>query len=353
LSARRTRQHVHTNNRQGGGGRKIAASNASIPARRDKLSKTISQAVLSLFATSWCDSSQPWLFGTWEETHIAQRNHSLRWHEVLPPLHEALRAVALDRKPVQKLGFGAVYSFGLASPGDTPAMLHRAFPRSHIYGFDSFQGLPAEEDHAPSRVASWRRGAMRPRPETTPGKIVASAGGKKWMTLIIGPYSDTLGGKGGSLTVRHRLGRALYVDIDVSLHSSAALVLTWLVQQRVLRVGTLVGYESFWSISCHRYHVSSAPASSHGQRVLTPLELGVGLAHAEATSKFGLRWQCVAGPCKLPQTIRSCHPHNNWAPVFMLTQIGAAEPDTGFEFERREVVKWMNAYPVCGTMRDL
>ena len=309
--------------------------------RRDKLPRAITLAVSALFASSWCDESQPWLFGSWEETHLLQQQSSLRWHEVLVPLKEALRQVASEQRPTQRIGTGSVYSFGLASPGATPAMLHRAFPRSHIYGFDSFAGLP-DEDHAPSRMSNWRRGSMKS--STTPDKVVASAGGKRWMTLTAGFYRKTLT---TALATQLRLGRALFVDIDCELHSSTSVVLEWLFKNRIVRVGTLVGYDDWWTISCNNFRVST------GKRILSPLDVGEGLAHAEATKKHGLVWHCVAGPCRLPKTIRGCHVNNNWAPVFMLTTIGSSEPSTGFEFERFEMVKWMNSYPVCSSMRDM
>jgi len=143
------------------------------------------------------------------------------------------------------------------------------------------------------------------------------------------------------------------------LHSSTSTVLEWLLQQRMLRVGSLIGYDDWWTIPCNHHRVARQKARlpKNGQNtkstVLSPLKVGEGLAHAEVTRKYGLRFLCLAGPCRMPPSVTKCHVHNNWAPVFMLTAIGATGSDTGFSFTPKGMNAWMAHYPVCHKVHDM
>lgn len=102
-------------------------------------------------------------------------------------------------------------------------------------------------------------------------------------------------------------------------------------------------------ISCNHFRVSN------GTKVLHPLDVGEGKAHRELTLKFGLKFTCVGGPCKLPPTTTSCHPNNHFAPIFMLSAIGVpkGEEDAGFDFKPGDLVKWMGASRACAAVRDM
>ena len=228
-------------------------------------------------------------------------------------------------------------------------MLHAAFPQQRIFAFDSFEGLP-EEDHASSRLPNWRAGHLKPwGGGKTPELLIKRTGGPEVLTIVKGFYNESLT---PGLAHQRRLGsrRAQFVDIDCDLHSSTATVLDWLLSERLLRPGGLVGYDDWWAIPCNHFRVSEHT------KVLSPLEVGEGLAHAEMARKHGVRFKCVAGPCRMPPAFSACHVHNNWAPVFMVTAVGvpAGEATHGFELTRRdELMAWMDRNAVCSAIRDL
>ena len=135
---------------------------------------------------------------------------------------------------------------------------------------------------------------------------------------------------------------ALYVDVDCDLHTSSIDALDFLFANGLVGVGTLVGYDDWWTIPCVRYH------SSRPRRPPSPLAVGEGLAHAQIAQKYGVRFVCVAGPCQ-PSIVRG-DLHDNWAPIFVVAEIGApqVEVDHGFHFGGpQEEARWMSSYPVC------
>jgi hypothetical protein len=50
--------------------------------------------------------------------------------------------------------------------------------------------------------------------------------------------------------------------------------------------GSIVGYDDWWVLPC-----------GAGNDHLHPLSVGEGRAHAEAAEKWGVTFQCLAGPC--------------------------------------------------------
>ena len=136
--------------------------------------------------------------------------------------------------------------------------------------------------------------------------------------------------------------------------------------------------------------VDSQYRVSGRREVLSPLEVSEGLAHAEMARKHGVRFVCLAGPCRMPAKMAACHVHNvrasdhptdilqtsykqgakqacgappfesgaasqNWAPIFMVAAVGVAadEVDVGFEFTTQEMARWMDTNQVCGSLRDM
>ena len=316
--------------------------------------QSLGALVAKKFASSWCDPSRPTVFDkdfmrrlphvacTFELSRMEQPHYSLCWHDMLPPLHHALAAVGTELG-LPHLATGSALAFGVASPGLTPPILHRALPHAYIYGFDSFEGLPGE-DHAASRMWNWRKGNLRAPAHVTPEHIVARSGGPNTATIVRGFYNETLT---ADVAARLQLGRALYVDIDCDLHTSTVSVLDWLLANRIVRLGSLIGYDDFWTIPCNNYRASGR------KKILSPLEVGEGLAHAEMAMRHGVRFTCVAGPCRMPPTVSSCHAHNNWAPVFMVDAVREGEGDPGFEFSMAEVAQWMATNKVCTKLHDM
>ena len=290
-------------------------------------------------AASWCNRSigtfmSPPFKWTWDTSHTVQYVYSLAWHEVVPHLVHAMR-LARDAHPGQT-GFdildGDVYAFGVAQAGTLP-LLRLAFPGAQMFGFDSFRGLPLE-DHAASAERGWGEGKFQPR--ISPSALTARSsvqGGRT--TLIQGFFNESLT---TTLVHKHAMRAALFVDIDCDLHSSTFSALEWMLSNELLRVGSLVAYDDFWTIPCHRFHVN--------RRTVSPLEVGEGLAHQELTVRHGVIFRCVAGPCKVPPSAAECHVNQNWAPVFMV--VGFARGGvTGLSFSQEAQVQWMQTSRVC------
>lgn len=313
------------------------------------------------FARRWCNRSSPTLFGSWERVHLLQRRYSGQWREMLAPLLAAL-GEARDAHPRAALGTPGddVYVFGIGQ-GHSMGMLRKAVPGSRIFGFDSFKGLPGEDDQA-SALKTWAAGWLPPAKGVTPASMELAAGGRPHAYVIPGFYDKTLttalltsfSGRGEGTTAvtttdARAMGAAAYVDIDCDLHVSTVAALDWLFAQRLIRPGTLVGYDDWWTISCNHHRVS------RWARVVDPLTVGEGLAHAQMVAKHGVRFRCVAGPCRPPPSVFDCHPHNNFAPIFLVEAVGLTDvstQSTGFAFENADMQRWMNASWVCHSLRD-
>lgn len=254
------------------------------------------RAIHDNYASRWCDSSRKAILacagctmvcGDWQCTHGVLPKYSLTWHEMLAPLtHALLHASRIDPAYARfALGTGDAFAFGMAH-GHSMPMFRKTLPTStRIFGFDSFHGLPAEDDEA-SKMNGWKQGAFKPKHSiwVTPAKLELSAGGRP-SAIVVRPPPDffsifllfywsalrtcspslddallrsladhaterpsplqTPGFFDTSLTAavvaRHNMTRALYVDIDCDLHSSTTTALDWLLAHNLMRVGTLIG----------------------------------------------------------------------------------------------------------------
>lgn len=312
------------------------------------------------FARRWCNRSSPTLFGSWEKVHLLQRRYSGQWREMLAPLIAALGdAHSMHMRAALVTPGDDVYVFGIGQ-GHSMGMLRKALPGSRIFGFDSFQGLPAEDDQA-STLKTWAAGWLPPVKGVTPTSMELVAGGRPNAYVIPGFYDKTLtpalltsfaaNDTSAAVTVTdvRAMGAATYVDIDCDLHVSTVTALDWLFTHRLVRPGTLIGYDDWWTISCNHHRVS------RWAHVVDPLTVGEGLAHAQMVAKHGVRFRCVAGPCRPPPNVFDCHPHNNFAPIFLVEAVGLTDvtrQSSGFAFEPLDMHRWMNASWVCHSLRD-
>jgi hypothetical protein len=284
---------------------------------------------------------------TWSNVHHKVfRRYTMRWHDVLPFILSAMRSHCVAPPGDD------VYVFGVAI-GEGLPMLHQIFPTSRLFGFDSFKGLPSEQ-HAGSRIAGWGEGKFH-NTRLDLNKLVRDSGGEERVRLVSGFFNESLS---PALVGREAMRPARYVDIDCDLHVSSVDALGWLFANGLVRVGTLIGYDDWWTISCYRFHhVRAERTSPHWARPYptaaymhstSPLDVGEGRAHRQMVARYGIRFVCVAGPCKpsaAPGDI-----FDNWAPVFLVAAIGEAADHVshGFEFggpadERR----WMRESSPC------
>ena len=166
-----------------------------------------------------------------------------------------------------------VYEFGVYTGVTMRDMARRVHGFGHLYGFDSFMGLPNET-----------RGEKLEGPHWKPGGFSAADAMGEWRladltdklrtrirypntTLVAGFYSDVLT---STLRSTHPFQPALLVDIDVDLHSSALECLTWLIEEKLLVAGTVVRYDDWRNIN---------------QRG------GEARAHREVTKRYGITWR--------------------------------------------------------------
>ena len=325
---------------------------------------------------TWCDPKIGWLHKamhksgprqgefkwarTWHSSHGEWKNYALVWHELVPHL-----VVALEKATSEMVGSSAqhheslrqlaqrgdVYAFGVAQ-GHNLEILHDILPKRRLYGFDSFLGLPAEDD-AGSRIAAWKEGDFKAR--ATPEAIARAAGGSTFAKVFSGFFNETLT---PALAAAEHMRPAIFLDVDCDLHASTVSVLDWAFTQRIARVGTLIGYDDFWTVPCDQHRKAERAAksaasaggtagASHG--LGSPLLVGEGKAHLEMTQKHGLRFECVGGPCRVAPTLTSCHKHNGWAPIFVVTAVGSPDPDPGFNFTE-SMREFMSAHKTCRTL---
>ena len=117
-------------------------------------------------------------------------------------------------------------------------------------------------------------------------------------------------------------------------------------------MGTLLGYDDWWVVPCNkRYRGRGERGRPDTRSNVDPLTVAEGLGHAEMAQKYGVHFACVAGPCRPPPVdSATCDLYNNWAPIFLVTAVGASVPHDGFEFSSAEVASWKAGIRVCKTV---
>lgn len=216
--------------------------------------------------------------------------HKISWRQFcLPDLIE----------PIE--GLGGIYEFGVFSGHSLQEIVNiynrKKVPYSAVLGFDSFDGIPLEtaepifnpawdrrENHyfnafnaqdyykisGPENVAKYIHNSME--------DILHSC----HLAMITGYYCDTLT---SDLATRikntYHIGennyKASYVDIDVDIYTSAIEALEWMFSNKLLDVGTLVGYDDW--------------GGTPGYKTMAD---GESRAHREITEKYGVTWEQVA-----------------------------------------------------------
>ena len=271
------------------------------------------------------------------------------WHAAIPHLQRAMSAAPQGGEGGQSLAKvlkeGEIYAFGVAHAGSIPVH-HREFPERRIYGFDSFAGLPPEQGSQESKISTWRTGQFRPNAANTPERIEALGGGKA--TIYKGFFNETMT---ATLAKAEGMRPAFFVDVDCDLFISTHQALDWLFLNGLLKVGTLVGYDDWWTVPCHKRFLSrGAGFRPPGTGInIDPLDVAEGLAHANIAQKYGVHFACVAGPCRMPPVAPAkCDILNNWAPIFVITRFATdGTYDTGFSFTKEERATWMDTRRPC------
>ena len=172
-----------------------------------------------------------------------------------------------------------VYQFGVYTAGSMKSMARRLVGFGHLYGFDSFQGLPEETVGMPLEGKHWNPGGFSAADALGEWRLSAllpqlyqKINRKGNVTLVPGFFNESLT---PTLARRYPFQPALLVDIDVDLHSSTVLCLSWLLDNKLLQPGSFVRYDDWRNI---------------GQRH------GEARAHREVSQLYNVTWQNVRRP---------------------------------------------------------
>lgn len=170
-----------------------------------------------------------------------------------------------------------IYEFGIYS-GESMVSIQNGLKAvglvcNSIYCFDSFGGLPEEEGNLP-RYETWFKGnysAKEAFQENDIHKIIEILKSKVSFSPILtyfipGFFEKSLN---KALLKKYSFKKAIYIDVDVDLYKSAKECLEFMFKNKLVQVGTLIGYDD-WS----------------GTK---EFEGGESLAHKEMTEKYNIR----------------------------------------------------------------
>jgi hypothetical protein len=141
-----------------------------------------------------------------------------------------------------------VYQFGVYLGGSMKHMHNKVRFYHHMWGFDSFKGLPAETPGIKIEGNHWlpgafsSEGALKQSNSTNARRIVEKilARVNVRSTLIEGFFNESL-----PRMILSNFRRALLIDIDVDLYISAKQVLDWLFKNKIATAGSLIRYDDW------------------------------------------------------------------------------------------------------------
>merc|ERR1712137_1527922 len=116
-------------------------------------------------------------------------------------------------------------------------------------------------------------------------------------------------------------------------------VFDWLFEHKLVRVGTVIYYDDWTGAWC-------AHSCVHNSFRAPWQQIGEIKAHIEAAAKYGVRFLCVAGICKMPSR-SSCDVHYPDYAVFVVTAVGSADSHNGIEMTTAELEQWGRRNNIC------
>jgi len=145
--------------------------------------------------------------------------------------------------------------------------LQQALDPPMIWGFDSFEGLPASaEEH----VSEWHPGKYRDDPRA---RLFDDLGGATRHGWVGGFYETSLAASEDAQVAARGMAPAAYIDMDCDLYASAKNALDFFFRNELAVPGTLIGYDDWWVLPCGQGNAAAG---------VGPLSVGEGRAHAEA-----------------------------------------------------------------------
>mmetsp|Transcript_16458 Transcript_16458/g.40533 ORF Transcript_16458/g.40533 Transcript_16458/m.40533 type:complete len:367 (+) Transcript_16458:122-1222(+) len=237
---------------------------------------------------------------------------------------------------------GDNYQFGVFK-GSSLRWLQASMPRSYFWGFDSFEGLPPEASNV-TMPADWTPGAFAFKDLMG---LLNRHGGPSRVHFFKGFYNDTLKNPEDMGQEAGRVMKpAFYVDIDADLYISTYQALDWMFKNKLVRVGTIIGYDDWWVLPC------AMRSKVKDDSRLNPLFLdgGEARAHREITEQYNVKFRCICGTCSR----RDNNVFRDWRPYYVIENIGeGVTPETGFELNSKDDLAWFmdSSHPCVATTK--
>ena len=237
---------------------------------------------------------------------------------------------ALADERFQTIKRGDLYEFGVYT-GESLKSLRRHFAEYHVphphtvWGFDSFAGLDEEAEGVKNdRKGTWVKGAysaadamgiynFQQLADSIKTRVLENPDGSKtpeseWpLKFIKGYFKDSLT---STLAKDKKMRVATYVDIDVDMYLPTKQALTWMLENKLIVPGTMIGYDDFGSTELW------VAGESRAQR--------------EMQSEFGVELELVSSECSVESTISStgimvpeggCPGVVNFHPIFRVVSV--------------------------------
>ena len=136
-----------------------------------------------------------------------------------------------------------IYEFGIYT-GNSFKQIYEAMQEckvrpAKVWGFDSFEGLPAEAPGVPLGEG-WEQGNFRVDDPDIMNIISRSVDGSIPFELVKGFFHDTLNAQ-----LLPRLKEAIFLDIDSDLYISCYEILDFFFSHRLIARGCLISYDDW------------------------------------------------------------------------------------------------------------
>jgi len=187
-------------------------------------------------------------FGVWGEAD----GNPLKLRPINTNFFDAMESILHD---------GDAYQFGVLD-GESLGWLQGIMEDNFFWGFDSFEGLPDEDEKVPN-LNAWSQGKFRNTMSLE--ELSNIYGGPERVKLIRGFYNESLQTTARDLSqlVGREMKPAVYVDIDCDLYISTVQALDWMFRNKIIRKGTIIGYDDWWVMPCASLQSTRGDFSSY------------------------------------------------------------------------------------------
>tara|TARA_Y100000034_G_scaffold90622_1_gene109207 strand:+ start:708 stop:1427 length:720 start_codon:yes stop_codon:yes gene_type:complete len=228
--------------------------------------------------------------------------------------------IALQEIILHKL-CGDIYEFGVYNGGSLAyikeAFNYNKYQPEKVYGFDSFEGCPKEENDHISEMM-WKEKFMDTTElyhEKNPNEVVEIL--EKKLTsdnfpvkLIAGYYCDTLN---NDLCKLHNFKPASFINLDCDQYTSTYEALDFLFNNKLVKQGTIMRYDDWNAGLIYNNNIELKIKSPFWPQAYTEYQSGQSRAHKELFEKYHIE----------ARRIYHDSPYINWKgkSVFIITHV--------------------------------